>query len=1099
MYKKLAILIVAIFIFISHYTYSQTADISFEHITMDDGLSQSSVNCIMQDSSGYIWMGTQGGLNKYNGSSSHPFDIYLHNIYDTNSLSSSWIYAIDEDAFGNVWVGTVDGLNKIERKSGKCIRYLHDPDDQNTIRGDRVFSVLVDSKGNIWAVTTGELNKLDPSTGKFSHYEPYYDYMSDHDNIYNLPMIEDSKGNIWVGTKDGLNLFDSDYEQFNRISTKNSGLSNNYVHAIFEDKEGNLWIGTSNGLNKYNSKTRQVKTYFRDKLNPNSLSDNDIRSIVQDQNGFLWIGTSNGGLCRMDINNELFTSYLPNIDDPSSISHRTIISLCIDKSNVLWVGTYGGALNKIDLKRKKFKLYTQFNSKINDNEIAGLFVDDDSKLWVGLWGTGLNIIDRKTGEIEYISTKSPANRRLLNDFVHVIYKDNRGLVWIGTREGLNIYDKENNEFYTLDKFFGPNNLNNRVHSICEDKYNNFWVGTDQGLYYLNFEKKEIISYLKNSEDPESLSDSQIYSVCVDEEGFVWIGTGNGGLNKFNPVTGVFKKYKSDVRNSNTISNNSVYDVFIGSQGYLWIATRSGLNKFNKKDTTFTIYTKINGLPNDLIYNIVEDENDNLWMTTGYGLAMYDRKNNDFRSYDKADGIGSLELNLGSLYKSKTGEIFFGGNAGFNSFHPDQLMDNLIKPDVVFLNYRVTNSSGMFTISLEGVDKIELSYNDYGITVYFATLEYTNPRKNRYQYKVDELNEDWFDLGNTNFRTFSNLPPGEYTLRVKGSNNDYVWNEKDAVLKIVVKPPFWRTIYAYIFYVLFVFFVVYYIFKFRTRKLRNANQALRIKQMAALEIAKQKEELSIKNKNITDSINYAKRIQEAMMPSEYLFKKLLTQSFILYKPKDIVSGDFYWIAEKNNKIFIAAVDCTGHGVPGAFMSIIGFDLLRNITKDQGIENPAQILNQLNNGVIETFSKHSESQEVKDGMDVSLCVINKNQKQIEYSGAMNPLYIIRNNKVIEIKGNRFSVGTIGFGQMSEKFENHIIPYNDGDMVYIFSDGYQDQFGGPLGKKFKFRRFRHLLLTINNLPIPKQKAFLDENIESWRGELEQVDDILIIGMRL
>jgi serine phosphatase RsbU (regulator of sigma subunit) len=269
-------------------------------------------------------------------------------------------------------------------------------------------------------------------------------------------------------------------------------------------------------------------------------------------------------------------------------------------------------------------------------------------------------------------------------------------------------------------------------------------------------------------------------------------------------------------------------------------------------------------------------------------------------------------------------------------------------------------------------------------------------------------------------------------------------------------------------------------------------------MAALEIAKQKEELAVKNKNITDSINYAKRIQEAMLPSEFLFRKLVPQSFLFYKPKDIVSGDFYWISERENKIFIAAVDCTGHGVPGAFMSIIGFDLLRNITRDQGVEQPSQILNLLNMGISDTFSRHSADTAVKDGMDVSLVVIDRNQRNIEFSGAMNPIYIARENRIIEVKGNRFSIGRIE-GSEDLKFDNHVIAYKPGDMIYIFSDGYADQFGGPLGKKFKFRRFKHLLLTIHGLPLSKQKAFLEENFDSWKGQLEQVDDIMVIGIRL
>jgi serine phosphatase RsbU (regulator of sigma subunit) len=272
----------------------------------------------------------------------------------------------------------------------------------------------------------------------------------------------------------------------------------------------------------------------------------------------------------------------------------------------------------------------------------------------------------------------------------------------------------------------------------------------------------------------------------------------------------------------------------------------------------------------------------------------------------------------------------------------------------------------------------------------------------------------------------------------------------------------------------------------------------MKQLAALEIAKQKEELTVKNKSITASINYAKRIQEAMLPSEYLFKKLLPDSFILYQPKDIVSGDFYWITEKNDKIFVAAVDCTGHGVPGAFMSIIGFDLLRNITREQGVEEPAQILNLLDIGISDTFSKHVSDEKVRDGMDISLCIIDRNNSLIEFAGAYNPVYIVRENKIIEINGNRLSIGRTDIVEYM-KFENHKFTYKSNDMVYLFSDGYADQFGGPLGKKFKLRRFRHLLMTIHNLPVKKQKTFLEENIENWKGQLEQVDDILVIGIRL
>jgi len=806
----------------------------------------------------------------------------------------------------------------------------------------------------------------------------------------------------------------------------------------------------------------------------------------------------------LDLKTGIFSHFLHKATDPNSISNDMILSIIEDKSHILWVGTYGAAINRFDLKNKKFNLFTPHNFGLAHKDMAAIY-EEDKTLWIGLWGKGLNLYNKETGVMEHI--KAGNKRGLLNDFIHVIMKDSRGYIWVGTRNGLNIYDKETDEFRPLKSIFSNKVKSkfdvlfndNRINSIIEDKYNNMWVGTEGGLYKINMEEETPEIFTNETGNDESLSDNHIYAVVEDREGFIWVGTATGGLNRYNPVTGVFLRYQTDLRNPNTISNNRVDDVLEDSDGLLWIATGSGLNKFNKKDTSFTIYTKTDGLPSDLIYNIIEDDNKNIWMSTGYGFAVLEKETNIIKSYDKADGLGSLELNFNSIFKSEDGKLYIGGTGGLNSFYPDSLTENTIKPRVVLLEYTKNNNEGIHTLSLDHVDEIELDYNDHTITIFFAALEFTNPAKNKYKYQMKGLSDEWVELGNQSFQTFSKLAAGDYILTVKAANNDLIWNDNGVSLKIKVHSSPLFSVWAYISYVLFGVLVVYNIIRVRTKKLKSANQTLMAKQMAALEIARQKEELTIKNKSITDSINYAKRIQEAMMPSSFLFRKLLPQSFILYKPKDIVSGDFYWIAEKNNKIFIAAVDCTGHGVPGAFMSIIGFDLLRNITKDQGVEDPAQILNQLNSGVSETFSKNLNEQEVKDGMDVSLCVIDKNLKQIEYAGAMNPLYIVRDNKIITIKGNRFSVGTISASTTEQKFESHVFQYREDDMVYLFSDGYPDQFGGPIGKKFKFRRFRHLILTINKLSMSKQEKFLDENIENWRGELEQVDDILIIGIRM
>ncbi len=412
--------------------------------------------------------------------------------------------------------------------------------------------------------------------------------------------------------------------------------------------------------------------------------------------------------------------------------------------------------------------------------------------------------------------------------------------------------------------------------------------------------------------------------------------------------------------------------------------------------------------------------------------------------------------------------------------------------------KIDDNGKKHVLNITGEDLINLYYNDHSITISFAALEFTKPRTNQFKYFIEGITPEWVHIGNKNNIELGVLSPGEYKLMIKGSNNDGIWNDDPTTITIIVYPPWYKTYYAYFLYLLIIGSIFYFYIRSRTLKLKLANEALREKQLASLEIARQKEELSAKNKNITDSINYAKRIQEALLPSEFLFRKLLPESFILYRPRDIVSGDFYWITEKESKIFIAAVDCTGHGVPGAFMSIIGYDLLKNITREQNIEDPAEILNQLNLGVSDTFSKQSTDYEIKDGMDASLLVIDRINRQIQYAGAFNPLYIIRNKQLIEIKGNRFAIGKIE-GNEHKKFDLHVLDYEHNDMVYIFSDGYADQIGGPLQKKFKLHRFKHLLLSIHALPLAKQKDFLDETFLTWKGELEQVDDILVIGIRL
>jgi serine phosphatase RsbU (regulator of sigma subunit) len=536
-----------------------------------------------------------------------------------------------------------------------------------------------------------------------------------------------------------------------------------------------------------------------------------------------------------------------------------------------------------------------------------------------------------------------------------------------------------------------------------------------------------------------------------------------------------------------------------SKGNIWVGTSNGLHKFNKETGKFKLYTEDNGLPNNIIYSIEEDSKGRLWVSTNWGLAVLNPETDIITSYDVADGLQSQEFNVGASYKSKSGELFFGGISGFNSFFPDSISNNKTIPKIAITSFELLGSKEKKAISVEGLDEVIISKGFSAFAIEFSALDFTRPEKNQYAYQMQGLSDQWIELGNKHSATFSNLNAGTYYFKLRGSNNDLLWNEQSKSLKIVVEVSFWRSKIAYGFYVIMGILSISLYIRNRTKHFHKSNILLREREFAITEVEKQREELLVKNRSITDSINYAKRLQEAIMPSVAHFKKYLPDSFLLYMPKDIVSGDFYWVNETKNKLFVAVVDCTGHGVPGAFMSIIGIELLRTITNNQGVNDAAEILNRLNVGIIQTFKKDIYEEEglVKDGMDVAFCVIDKENNILQYAGAFSNLYLVRDSKITEIKGDRYSVG-MGNEPEKQRFSSHYIPIQPDDMVYIFTDGYADQFGGPENKKYKFRRFRHLLLNIHMLPLETQRQYIEDSILEWKGKNEQVDDILIIGIK-
>ncbi|MDD2195764.1 MAG: two-component regulator propeller domain-containing protein [Bacteroidales bacterium] len=1070
-----------------------------EMLNIESGLSQSWVSTLLVDEHGFLWVGTQDGLNRYDG---YSFTKYRNNPLDSLSLCSNNINTICEDANGNLWIGTWEGLSFFNRSTGKFTNYYHKLSDVKSISSNRIYSVYRDKQGVVWVKTLESLDRFNPESNTFDRFPHFYDPFTNPAFIDGYPIFEDTQGRFWVGSKDGLLLFDRGLGLFKRFSNDPgniNSLSSNNVRDIVEDGKGNIWIATNNGLNRLLDINRGFKRYHRQSDVSNCLLSNEINALYIDTKDVLWIASSKG-VCTYK-EGAGFSPVSKLVLNPETFS-TSITSIAEDKSRVMWMGTFSGLI-KLDVKEQKFPLYRkdqQGNNLFGNSMVGAIYEDIDGVLWVGTWNAGLYMLNRKTNGITKYSSQLNSPYKIVSDNIYVIYALLGGDVLIGTRDGVQVYNPLTKSFVDFFKLKGVDASSlfqyNRIYSILQDSDKNIWFGTRMGLF--RFDGTTIEQYQHNPSDSTTLTSNEVY--CIVQEGnTLWLGTLNG-LNRLDISTGKVKRYtKGKVYSRGGLISSDIISLHLDGNDKLWVGTPSGLHVYDQSKDFFTLITEEDGLPNNIIYAIEEDDKGSIWVSTNWGIAKINPFNLSITSYGVSDGLQSYEFNLGASFKSSKGELFFGGISGLNAFFPDSISRSYSTPSLSFTQLEVVTPTQRVIIPLESRTEVIVKHPFSMISFEFAVLDFTHPERNKYMYKLEGFDEDWIPIDHKHFAIFSNIPEGEYTLRVIGANSDGVWNEIGKSISVIIKTQWWRTRYAIFVYGFSLLLFLFIFLRTRTRILRKTSRLLKEREVTMGDMEDQKEELLLQNKNITDSINYAKRIQEALIPSESHFKKILPQSFILLIPKDIVSGDFYWINEIDNRIFVAAIDCTGHGVPGAFMSIIGVELLRNIISVMGINDPAEILNLLDEGIRDTFSKtvNDEASNVKDGMDVSFCVIDKENRTLQFAGAFSNLYLIRDNRLKEIKGQRY---TVGFSYDLEKpqFYSYTESIQQNDMIYIFTDGYVDQFGGPEDKKFKFRRFRHLLLSIHRYPLEVQKQQLLGSINQWKGENEQVDDILIIGIK-
>ena len=826
---------------------AQKQEIKFEHI--EEGLSQNTVYVSLQDQYGFMWFATQDGLNKYDG---YTFTHYRHNPEKPHSLSNNFILSIFEDRAGTLWVGTDGGgLNQYDRQHDHFVHYQHDPDNPHSLSSDVVLDIYEDSKGALWISTyNGGLNRFDRQQNQFVHYrnEPQNPNSLSSNAVWRID--EDSTGTLWVGAdSDGLNQFDREQNQFVRYQhdpLNPNSLSHDKVTFIYEDSTNTLWIGTEGGgINQFDRERKQFVHYLHNPLDPNSLSHDKVWSIYEDSTGVLWIATD-GGLNQFDREQNRFFHYRHDPQNPDSLSNDYVMSLYEDRAGALWIGTDGGGLNKFELRQNQFKFKHYVHDPQNTNSlshkiVSAIYEDQAGMLWVGT-SKGLNKFDPSREKVTRYFKEPQNPNSLSHNEIWSLYEDRTGTLWIGTYDGgLNQYNRQEDQFvhYVHDPKNPLSLSNNQVRTLYEDKSGTLWIGTRDGLNRFDRDLNQFVSFHHDLNNPNSLSDNSILSIYEDKQGILWIGTQTGGLNQFDRKKNQFVRYLSDSENDDTLSYNEVSAIYEDQTGRLWIATLGGgLNQFDRQTETFAHYREIDGLANDVVYGILEDKQGNLWLSTNKGLSRFNPETNRFRNYDVLDGLQSNEFRS-AYHKNRRGELFFGGINGFNAFDPEQFTDNPYIPPVVITDFKIFNQSvkigdnSPLQQHISITEQITLSYKQSFFSFEFAALNFLEPSKNQYAYRLEGLETDWNKAGTRRQAYYTSVPHGTYTFRVKGSNNDGIWNEKGAAIQITILPPPWKTWWAYTLYVITILTIIVTYILAQKRQLREKQLELeREKKIAA---------------------------------------------------------------------------------------------------------------------------------------------------------------------------------------------------------------------------------------------------------------------------
>ena len=1031
------------------------------------GREEYNVNIIYQDPRGLIWFGTDRGLFRFDGVNNTLFTI-------ADSLAGNNITALHFTKEDILWIGHKDG--KITLYDGYTFQQFKPEEGLGSIP---VSDIISDNSGVVWFSTLGEgLFRWD---GK---------YLSN------------------LGTDDGL--------------------SDNYIYDIEPDRKGSLWFATDNGITKYSEGKCEVVSM------KDGLTDNLVRIIKVMPDGRLWIGTDEKGITVYNPDDRTFM-------DISGWNFGPVTGLTISRNDEIWIGTERDGIIQFRLKDNFHSSYRKIkvNQSLEKVRINSIITDMEDNIWIG----GNSFVAQVLPPVfEFIN----ASTGMPFEISYSLAFDSRNNLWVCSEKGLYRGIKDNEGRFIWENLSTKLRLlKTNFISLYSDHEGFLWAGTyDQGVYRISTADLSWKRYTIS----DGLGDNNVISISGTKS-LIWFSTLGGGVSCFDTETSRFRIFAdpalkglyvyqtaSDEKGKTWIAgsmrspsyifndqlNNIGYSGIRIPQFYSVAIDTSGNPWFNTGDKgilmvdgdTAKLIGRRDGIVFDKIQAIEFDEMNNLLVISNLGLIFYKPGTGVILEFGENSWLSYHYPALNSIFTDREGKIWIGTETGILRYDPDYLQ-YVGKNPRVFLS--VKNS--FYDPIIKGREKFR--YRDNNFTFGYTGIWFSNPDGLKYRYMLKGNDLDWNYSNRNQTRTYSNLPPGKYSFISEVSLDMRNWfSSADSFYSFSISPPLWRRKWFITLIAFLIIAAIYSYIKLRVRSLQRDKRLLEAevqkrtdeirKQNKILEDQKieiemqrdiareQRNKIEAQKEEIQSSIYYARRIQSATLPPKKKMESILKEYFILYKPCEILSGDFYWIAKSNSYIFFAAGDGTGHGVPGSFMSMLGLSSLNDIIKSLTTIKASLILDLLNEKIQEALHQDEDMELVAhEGMDISLCILELNTKKLQFAGANNPVYFIRNHNLTEIRPDRIEIGS-RYGEM-QKFTNHEMECEEGDLIYLFTDGFADQFGGPDRKKYKYQKFKDFLLSIHSESMDKQKLLLENEIENWKGDFQQIDDILVMGIRI